>query len=80
MECDVCSGGCEVLCGFLVVSDLFQPSCRLCSLNLRRFRKHGEEVACTRFAIQSSAGKCLVQALQYKVVLGVAWCKLCSIK
>ena len=30
--------------------------------------------------VQSSTGTCFVQALQYKVVLGSALCKLCSTK
>ena len=50
----------------------FQTSCRPCSLNLRQFRKHAKKVACARFVVQSRAGKSLVQALQYKVVLGDA--------
>ena len=32
------------------------------------------------FKVQSSTGTCFVQALQYKVVLGRALCKLCSTK
>ena len=51
------------------------------------------EVLCASFVVQSSTGKCFasfvvqssigehfVQALQYKVVLGSALCKLCSTK
>jgi len=37
-------------------------------------------VLCASFAVQSSTGKYSVQALQYKVVLGSALCKLCSTK
>jgi hypothetical protein len=32
------------------------------------------------FVLQSSAGKCFVQALKYNVVLGSTLCKLCSTK
>ena len=35
---------------------------------------------CASFVVQSSTGKCFVQALWYKVVLGSALCKLCSTK
>ena len=50
----------------------FKTSCRPCYLNLRQFRKHARKVACARSVVQRRAGKCLVQALQYKVVLGDA--------
>ena len=32
------------------------------------------------FVVQSSTGTCFLQALQYKVVLGRALCKLCGTK
>ena len=35
---------------------------------------------CASFVVQSSTGKCFVQALWYKVVLGSALCKLCGTK
>ena len=38
------------------------------------------EVFCASFVVQRSAGKCFVQALQYKVVLGSAFYKLSSTK
>ena len=29
--------------------------------------------------VQNSAGKCLVHAFEYRIVLGVTWCKLFKI-
>ena len=34
------------------------------------------EVWSVESGVRSSSGKCLEQTLQYKVVLGIAWCKL----
>ena len=42
-------------------------------------KKHWE-VLCASFVVQSCTGKCFVQALQYKVVLGSALRKLCTTK
>ena len=38
------------------------------------------EGVCANFVVQSSIGTCFAQALEYKVVLGSASCKLCSTK
>jgi len=38
------------------------------------------EVFCASFVVQSSTGKCFVQALKYKVVPGSALSKFCGTK
>ena len=38
------------------------------------------EVPCASSVVQCSTGKCLVQDLLYKVVLGIALRKICSVK
>ena len=38
------------------------------------------EVWSVESGVRSNTGKCLVQDLQYKVVLGITLCKICSIE
>ena len=59
---------CSAMCG------VFSLECGVWSA-----KSYGE-VPCASFEVQSGTGKCLVQALCYKVVLGSTLCKICSIK
>ena len=59
---------------FLWRRHVYGESCK--TSPLRRFPS---SLSC-QFVVQSSTGKCFVQALWYKVVLGSALCKLCSTK
>ena len=71
VECEVWSGKCgvwSVMCGELSVECVVWSA------------KYYWEVPRARFVVQSSTGKCLVQDVQYKVVLGNILRKICSIK
>ena len=66
VKCGVCSAECEVR------SEVWCVRCEVWSLKC--------EVWSVESGVRSNTGKCLLQAVQYKVVLGSALCKICSTK